>query len=130
MALAARNEAKLAEVAAEIRGGGGTAEVFVVDMASEESIKAGAKAAVGYFGSIEILVNNAGITKDGLLLRMKREIWDVGVDKNVRQGGAQVEYEDQDPRIHAMWLREIAANGVASGMGKFIDESRFGGSGT
>ena len=70
VALAARNEAKLAEVAAEIRAGGGTAEAFALDVASEESIKAGAKAAAAHFGSIEILVNNAGITKDGLLLRM------------------------------------------------------------
>jgi len=60
------------------------------------------------------------------LMKMKRDIWDVGVDKSVRQGGAQVEYEDQDPRIHAMWLEEIARNGVASGMGGFVDESRLG----
>ena len=30
------------------------------------------------------------------------------------QGGAQVEYEDQDPRIHKMWLQEIAKHGVTS----------------
>jgi mannose-6-phosphate isomerase-like protein (cupin superfamily) len=59
------------------------------------------------------------------LLRMKREIWDVGVDKDIKEGGAQVEYEDQDPRIHQIWLDEIAKNGVTSGMGKFVDESRF-----
>lgn len=76
VALAARNEVKLAEVAAEIRSGGGAAEVFAIDMASEESIKAGAKAALAHFGSVEILVNNAGITKDMLLLRMKRADWD------------------------------------------------------
>jgi hypothetical protein len=56
---------------------------------------------------------------------MKREIWDVGVDKDVREGGAQVEYQDQDPRIHALWLKEIAGNGVASKMGNFIDETPF-----
>jgi cupin superfamily acireductone dioxygenase involved in methionine salvage len=61
------------------------------------------------------------------LLKMKREIWDVGVDRSVKQGGAQIEYEDQDPRIHAMWLDEIARNGVSSGMGKFIDETQFRG---
>jgi 3-oxoacyl-[acyl-carrier protein] reductase len=76
VALAARNEAKLAEVATEIRSGGGAAEVFAIDMASEDSIKSGAKAALAQLGSIEILVNNAGITKDGLLLRMKRADWD------------------------------------------------------
>lgn len=61
------------------------------------------------------------------LLKMKRDIWEVGVDKNVKEGGAQVEYEDQDPRIHEMWLKEIATNGVESSMGAFIDESRFTG---
>jgi oxalate decarboxylase/phosphoglucose isomerase-like protein (cupin superfamily) len=63
------------------------------------------------------------------LMRMKREIWDVGVDRSVKQGGAQIEYEDQDPRVHALWLREIAKQNVTSRMGGFIDETQFGGSG-
>ncbi len=71
VALAARNEAKLAEVKAEIEAAGGIAESFVLDVASEDSIKAGAKAAVARFGTIHILVNNAGITRDTLSLRMK-----------------------------------------------------------
>ena len=62
------------------------------------------------------------------LLRMKREIWDFGVDRSVKAGGAQMEYEDQDPRIHALWLKEIARNGVTSKMGNYIDESKFDGS--
>jgi 3-oxoacyl-[acyl-carrier protein] reductase len=83
VALAARNQAKLAEVAEEIKSGGGTAEVFAIDMASEESIKAAAKAALGRFGSVDILVNNAGITKDTLLLRMKRADWDDVIATNL-----------------------------------------------
>jgi 3-oxoacyl-[acyl-carrier protein] reductase len=83
VALAARNEAKLAEVAAEIAAAGGTAQAFAIDIASEESIKAGAKAALGHFGSIEILVNNAGITKDGLMMRMKRADWDAVLSTNL-----------------------------------------------
>lgn len=83
VALAARNEAKLAEVAAEIRAAGGTAEVFAIDLANEDSIKAGAKAALAHFGSIEILVNNAGVTKDTLLLRMKRADWDSVLTTNL-----------------------------------------------
>ena len=66
--LAARNEAKLNEVAAEIATAGGAAAVFALDMASEESIKNCAKAAVAHFGSVDILVNNAGITRDTLAL--------------------------------------------------------------
>jgi 3-oxoacyl-[acyl-carrier protein] reductase len=76
VALAARNEEKLRAVAGEITGSGGIAEVFVMDIADEASIKAAAKAALGHFGAVEILVNNAGITKDGLLLRMRRADWD------------------------------------------------------
>lgn len=76
VALAARNEAKLAEVAAEIEAAGGKAAAFGLDVASEESIAAGAKAVLERFGKVEILVNNAGITRDGLVLRMKRPDWD------------------------------------------------------
>ncbi|MGO9436317.1 MAG: 3-oxoacyl-[acyl-carrier-protein] reductase [Terracidiphilus sp.] len=76
VALAARNETKLAEVAAEIAAAGGQAAAFGLDVASEESIKTGAKAVLDRFGKVEILVNNAGITRDGLMMRMKRADWD------------------------------------------------------
>jgi len=76
VALAARNQEKLAEVAAEIAATGGTAQPFTLDIASEESIKACAKAVIAHFGKIEILVNNAGITRDGLSMRMRRPDWD------------------------------------------------------
>ena len=76
VALAARNEAKLAEVVAEIEAAGGQAAAFALDVASEESIKAGAKAVLERFGKVEILVNNAGITRDGLMMAMKRADWD------------------------------------------------------
>lgn len=76
VALAARNVAKLEEVAAEITAAGGTAAVFELDIANEESIKAAAKAVIERMGKIEILVNNAGITRDTLMLRMKRADWE------------------------------------------------------
>jgi 3-oxoacyl-[acyl-carrier protein] reductase len=76
VALAARSEAKLAEVAAEIEAAGGQAAVYGLDVASEESIKACGAAVMERFGKVEILVNNAGITRDDLMLRMKRADWD------------------------------------------------------
>ena len=76
VALAARNLEKLGSVAAEIAAAGGTATAFELDVAGEESIKAGAKAVIERFGKVEILVNNAGITRDMLALRMKRKDWD------------------------------------------------------
>jgi 3-oxoacyl-[acyl-carrier protein] reductase len=83
VALAARNEARLAEIAAEVAASGGTAAAFALDVASEESIKAGAKAVIEKFGKVEILVNNAGITRDGLVLRMKRPDWDDVLNTNL-----------------------------------------------
>ncbi len=59
----------------EIAAAGGLSAAFVLDVANEASIKAGAKAAIERFGKVEILVNNAGITRDGLMLRMKRADW-------------------------------------------------------
>lgn len=76
VALAARSEGKLAGAVAEIEAAGGKAAAFALDVASEDSIKACAKAVLDRFGKVEILVNNAGITRDGLMLRMKRADWD------------------------------------------------------
>ncbi len=45
-------------------------------------------------------------------------------DADVRDGGLQIDYKDQDPRIHAIWRREMAAAGVASQMGKYFAEDR------
>ena len=64
-------DGKLEAVAAEIAAAGGTAKAFALDVSSEESIKACAKAVLAEFGAVHVLVNNAGITKDGLALRMK-----------------------------------------------------------
>ena len=71
VALAARNIEKLDAVAAEIAAEGGAAKAYALDVSSEDYIKAAAKAVLGDHGAVHILVNNAGITKDGLALRMK-----------------------------------------------------------
>ena len=74
--VAARSTDKLEAVAAEIAAAGGQARVFALDISSEDSIKACAKAATAELGGLHILVNNAGITRDTLMLRMKRQDWD------------------------------------------------------
>jgi 3-oxoacyl-[acyl-carrier protein] reductase len=76
VALAARNEAKLAAVAEAVAAAGGQATAFGLDVANEESINRGAKAVLDRYGKVEVLVNNAGITRDGLAMRMKRADWD------------------------------------------------------
>lgn len=81
--LAARNEEKLAEVAKEIEAKGGQAASFRMDVGNEDEVKAAIKAAIAHFGKIEILVNNAGITRDTLLMRMKRADWDQVLQTNL-----------------------------------------------
>ncbi len=83
VALAARNETKLAAVAAEIAAAGGQAAPFALDVSNEESIRNGAKAVLEKFGKVEILVNNAGITRDDLMMRMKRADWDDVIATNL-----------------------------------------------
>ena len=83
VALCARNEEKLAAVATEITGAGGQAAVFKLDVANEDDIKTATKAAIQQFGKIDVLVNNAGITRDQLVMRMKRADWDVVLATNL-----------------------------------------------
>ncbi len=83
VALAARSADKLAALAEEITASGGQAAAFTLDVASEESLKSGAKAVLERYGKVEILVNNAGITRDGLMMRMKRADWDDVLSTNL-----------------------------------------------
>ncbi len=80
--VAARDKGKLEEVAKEIREGGGEALAVSMDLSSSDSIKE-AFAAAKQLGPVNILVNNAGLTKDGLALRMKKEDWDMVISTNL-----------------------------------------------
>ena len=71
VALCARSVDKLDAVALEIVNAGGKARAYALDVSSEDSIKSTAKTILGDLGAVHVLVNNAGITKDGLALRMK-----------------------------------------------------------
>ncbi len=81
--VAARSEEKLAELAREIAAGGGEALAIKMDVADADQIKAGFKAALEKFGKLDILVNNAAITRDGLAMRMKLEDWDAVIRTNL-----------------------------------------------
>jgi 3-oxoacyl-[acyl-carrier protein] reductase len=74
--LAARQLEKLEQVAAEIRAASGDAFVVSIDLGSPESIRSAFSKAAKEFGRIDILVNNAAVTKDGLAVRMKQQDWD------------------------------------------------------
>lgn len=83
VAVAARNEAKLTSLVAEITAAGGEAFAVRMDVADPEQVKAGFKSVLEKYGKLDILVNNAAVTKDGLAVRMKQEDWDTVIRTNL-----------------------------------------------
>jgi 3-oxoacyl-[acyl-carrier protein] reductase len=74
--LAARDEAKLAEVVGEIAAAGGQASALPLDVGDRASLEAAFEKLLAAHGRLDHLVNNAGITRDMLVLRMKQQDWD------------------------------------------------------
>lgn len=83
VAVLSRSLDKCEEVAAEIRALGRRAAAVRADLAVADEIAPAVKAATEALGAVTILVNNAAVTRDGLLLRMKREDWDAVIETNL-----------------------------------------------
>lgn len=62
----------------------GSAKAYAVDVADHTAVQELAKTIGDDFGTVHILVNNAGVTRDGLLMRMKEEDWDTVLDTNLK----------------------------------------------
>lgn len=78
-----RGSASAAEVVAQIEAGGGRAQAFGADVADPEACAQLIKEVTAAFGSLDVLVNNAGVTRDTLALRMKTEDWDAVLQTNL-----------------------------------------------
>ena len=74
--VAARREDKASSVAQAIAAAGGSAEALRLDVADPASVSSAFKSVVEKHGKLDVLVNNAGITDDGLILRMSKDSWD------------------------------------------------------
>ena len=83
VAIAARNTEKLASLAAEIAAAGGEALAVPMDVADPAQVKTGFQQLLAKLGKLDILVNNAAITRDTLALRMKLEDWDAVLRTNL-----------------------------------------------
>ncbi|KAJ4790971.1 3-oxoacyl-[acyl-carrier-protein] reductase FabG [Rhynchospora pubera] len=79
----ARSSKEAEEVSKEIEALGGQAITFGGDVSKEADVDAMVKAAVDTWGTIDILINNAGITRDTLLMRMKKQQWQDVIDLNL-----------------------------------------------
>jgi len=83
LVLGARDQAKLAEAVDAIVSAGGRASAVSLDVCHRESVDAALAAVLQRHGRIDGLVNNAGITRDNLLLRMKAEEWEAVLATNL-----------------------------------------------
>jgi 3-oxoacyl-[acyl-carrier protein] reductase len=81
--VAARNAEKLAGVVQEICAAGGEALPVPMDVADAEQVKAGFRQGIERFGRLDILVNNAALTRDGLAVRMKADDWNLVLRTNL-----------------------------------------------
>jgi len=80
----ARNMDKLQQVVSEVEAAGGSAEAMTCDIADSKGLAAVIEQIAEKHGRIDVLVNNAGITKDGLLLRMEDEDFDSVINTNLK----------------------------------------------
>src|SRR5690242_19860497 len=111
--LAARSAEKLAEVAKEI---GTENYILEMDLANRDSITNDIAQAAKDFGRIDVLVNNAGIAKDGLAVRMKQADWEAVLSTNL-SGAFYAIQQVLQGMMRERWGRIINISSVVGEMG-------------
>ncbi len=108
------------EVVEEVKSAGGEAIAVQADVKDPEQAKGLVTAAVQAFGRLDILVNNVGITRDTLLMRMKEDDWDIVMETNLK-GTFNCTKAAQRPMIRQRYGRIInitSVSGVAGQVGQ------------
>ncbi len=116
VACIARDENKLAETVAAIRSAGGTAEPYACSVTDGDQVASVVGGIAKEWGSLEIMVNNAGITRDTLFPRMKDEEWDDVINTNLR-GAFLFTRAVTRPMLRARYGRVINISSVAGLVG-------------
>ena len=101
-----RNESSCGAVAEAIKASGGQAEAIAVDVSDGAAVKAACEKIIKDHEGVDIIINNAGITKDGLLLRMSDDDWDIVIQTNLSSSFYWVRYLLQ-PMTRKRWGRII-----------------------
>ena len=108
----ARSAEAAEEAAAAIRSAGGHAEAFRADVGEEADVQAMFVEVVAALGPVQVLVNNAGATRDGLLLRMKTADWDEVMRVNLRSAFLCTKAALRG-MLRARWGRVVCVSSVA-----------------
>ena len=110
------NDASAEEVAEELRAAGALCEIFKGDVASPEDVDALFKSVGDALGQVEILVNNAGLTRDNLMMRMKETEFDEVLSTNLK-GTYLCTRAALRPMIRARWGRIVNVSSVVGLVG-------------
>jgi len=114
--LTARSSEAAEKVADEIRQSGGDARGVVLDVSDYDAVEQGMAKLLEDYARIAILVNNAGITSDNLLLRMKREDWDRVLQTNL-SGVYRLCRAVVPSMVRARYGRIVNITSVVAGLG-------------
>ena len=109
-------EGDLQRVVAEIKAEGGQADYVLLDVSSGESVKTAVNTVVERHGALHILVNNAGITKDKLIIQLKEEEWDAVLGINLK-GAFLCTQAAARPMMKQRWGRIVNIASVVGQMG-------------
>jgi 3-oxoacyl-[acyl-carrier protein] reductase len=110
------NDTAAEEVAERVRVAGAKCEIFKGDVASPEDVDALFKGVGEVFGQVEILVNNAGLTRDNLMMRMKESEFDEVLSTNLK-GTYLCTRAALRPMIRARWGRIVNVSSVVGLVG-------------
>jgi 3-oxoacyl-[acyl-carrier protein] reductase len=116
----ARNAEKLQQVCTEIASEGGSAEPVICDISDPKALAAAVEGAAERLGRLDVLVNNAGITKDGLILRMDDKDFDSVIETNLKSAFVAIRSAAR-PMMRAKGGRIInisSVSGVAGNAGQ------------
>jgi 3-oxoacyl-[acyl-carrier protein] reductase len=116
----ARNLEKLQQVCGEATGAGGQAEPVICDISDPKALAAAVESAAERLGRLDVLVNNAGITKDGLILRMEDADFDSVIATNLKSAFVSIRAATR-PMMRAKGGRIInisSVSGVAGNAGQ------------
>tara|TARA_B100001079_G_scaffold255736_1_gene251582 strand:+ start:99 stop:827 length:729 start_codon:yes stop_codon:yes gene_type:complete len=104
------------EVVKEIVNSGGTATAVEIDVKSSESVEKAFTTIEGEFGGIDVLVNNAGITKDNILPRLKEDDWNDVIDTNL-SGSFKTSQRAIKHMMKSKWGRIVFISSIVGMMG-------------
>jgi 3-oxoacyl-[acyl-carrier protein] reductase len=110
------NDTTAEEVAREVRAAGAQCEIFKGNVASHEDVDALFKSVGEALGQVEILVNNAGLTRDNLMMRMKESEFDEVLSTNLK-GTYLCTRAALRPMIRARWGRIVNVSSVVGLVG-------------